>query len=32
MSMLNRPEYRFECQSPVLTARFHDHDAHLVLG
>lgn len=32
LAMQNRPEFRFECQSPVLTARFHDHDSHVVLG
>lgn len=29
---LCRPEYRFRSPSPVLTAKFHDHDPHLILG
>jgi hypothetical protein len=27
-----RPEYRFRSPSPVLAAKFHDHDPHLILG
>lgn len=28
----NRPEFIFVASSPVLTARFHDQDPHLVIG
>jgi hypothetical protein len=32
MAMQQRPEYNFICQSPVLTARFHDFNSHIIIG
>jgi len=32
LSLQQRPEYYFTAQSPVLTARFHDQDPHLLIG
>ena len=32
MAMQHRPEYQLSSQSPVLTARFHPFDTHVIIG
>lgn len=32
MAMRHRPEYQLSSQSPVLTARFHPFDTHVIIG
>lgn len=32
LAMQHRPEYQLSSQSPVLTARFHPFDAHVIIG
>lgn len=32
MAMQHRPEYQLSSQSPVLTAKFHPFDTHVIIG
>lgn len=32
MAMQHRPEYQLSSQSPVLTAKFHPFDTHVIVG